>query len=165
MITLPVFRLPDIIPPGELTAWRSSIVPPKGTVPPKVMEFIDGLASTLPEFQQFQQYQDYITGRELLLCGQKVWGKEKVQPAKIYAMNVPKCMAVDRRSTMITIFLRKGKNGLIDYVKVQLKGHSLERILYHLHVNIFNEQDPRAGKEFTEMMDKIQAEKKQPKAA
>lgn len=162
MITFPILQLPDVIPEGELEAWRGSIKQPKGDIPPKVMEFIEGMAANLPAFQQYQQDQDYFTGRDLLLCGHKVWGNKWIEAKGIYPVKVPKMMAVDPRTSMMSIYLRRGKQGLIDYVKVQLRGRSLERILYNLHVNIFNEQDPKASKEFTSMMDQINKEKPQP---
>lgn len=159
MITPPVFKMPDVIPPGAVEAWRSSLTPPKGNVPPKVMEFIEGLAATLPLFRQFKKERYMISGDELLLCGQKKWANQDVVPWDLYEMNVPITKAIDARSTMIALFLRKGKSGLIDYVKVQLTGHSLQRILRHLHVEIFNEQDPTASRTFTEIMDQIVKEK------
>lgn len=160
MIEPQVFILPDVIPPGAVEDWRRSLPEPKGEIPAKVLEFIEGLAPNLPDFKQYQKETDYITGRELMLCGLTVWGGVWIDPVQIYSLDVPKMQAVDNRTSMIRIFMQKGKAGLINYVKIQLRGHTLQRILHHLHVNIFNEQDPASSKEFQSMMSMIQSEKR-----
>lgn len=159
MMTVTPLQLPEIVPREEVEAWKASNPLPKGPVPEKVREFIEGLDAALPEFQQYQQEQWMISGRELQLCGLTTWGKETIDPWGMYRVNVPKMKLVLRKNTMTTIYLRKGKQGLIDYVKVQLKGHSLERILHHLHVNIFNEADPKWSKNYIELMAEIEKDK------
>lgn len=162
MIQPPTFIMPEeVIPPGVIDTWRNSLPQPKAQVPDKVLEFIHGFARALPQFQQYQQEDDYIKGEDLLLAGQRIWGGLRVVRGQIYALKVPKTQAIDQRSTMIRLFQKKGKQGLIDYVRVQLRGHSLQRILHHLHVNIFNEADPAASSEFTALMAQINEERKE----
>jgi len=161
MITPSIFHMPEVIPAGALEEWRSSLPSLKGSVPERVLEFINGVSSMLPAFREYQKEHDYITGRELLLCGMTEWDGVTIVPAKIYSLPVPKMQAVDERSTMFRIFRKRGKQGLIDYVKFQFNGYTQKKLLRHLHVEIFNEQDPAASQEFTELMAQITSERAQ----
>jgi hypothetical protein len=75
---------------------------------------------------------------------------------EVYDVSIPRRVAVDHRKWMLRIFHRKGKAGLIDYCKAQVKKTDLERVLQVLEVNVFHNERP----EFKKMMEQINTSKK-----
>lgn len=152
MIEMQKLQLPDIIPQEELRAWRSSL--PKVVArdcPEEVRQFIDAVATKLPDFEQFQQESVSITGHELLLCGMKEMNGEKIRPWFAYELPVPRMMAVDYHNSMHRIFNRKGKQGLIDFVRAKVEGSKIARLLEVLNVHVFHTE----RREFQQVMDEI----------
>lgn len=152
MIQMNRLQLPEVIPQEELQAWRRSL--PKSEAkncPEEVRQFIDAVAIKLPDFEQFQKDYVAITGHELLLCGMKEMNGEIIRPWLAYQLPVPRMMAVDHHAAMHRIYHRKGKQGLIDFVKAKAQGSDLERLLEILNVYVFHIERP----EFQRVMDDI----------
>lgn len=160
MIELKPYTLPEVVDQEALSAWRDSIGDGFGKlshqVPTEVLQFIDALAAKLPNFGRIRNEKTYYTGYELMLAGMKEIKGEKIEMTTAYPVDVPLMQAVDHRMTMIRLYCRKGKSGLIDYVKARTQGTQMERLLSILHVNVFHEE--RA--EFKQVMDGIRNAKK-----
>lgn len=152
MIDMPRLQLPEIVPQEDLIAWRASL-PKRMTdnCPIEVREFIDALANKLPDFEQFQKESVPISGHELLLCGMKQMDGETIRPSTFYELPFPRMMAVDHRNTMHRIFSKKGKQGLIDFVRAKVEGSAIAPLLEILNVNVFKIERP----EFQRVMEDI----------
>lgn len=149
--------LPEIVPPGDLKAWRDNITKVCiADCPPEVVEFIEALAAKLDDFVQIRKFHILISGYDLLLGGLKEVNGEAINPWDIYPTPVPYMIAADHRAWMYRLFKRKGKEGLISFCKVKVKGTELERLLDVLNVHVFYQVNP----EFKRVMEKIMASKK-----
>lgn len=150
-------RLPEIIPQDELAAWRENIA--KVAVdkcPPEVVEFIDALAAKLDDFIRIKTEYVNTSGEDLLLGGVKEINGEPVNAWDTYPTLLPYMVAADHRAAMYRIFNRKGKQGLIDFCQVKVKGTELERTLQILNVIVFHQE----RSEFKTIMDDIRASQK-----
>lgn len=157
MIEMQRLKLAEIIPQEELQAWRASL--PKSVAkhcPQEVREFIDAVSRKLPDFEQFQKYSTSISGAELMLCGMREYKGEQIKPWIAYELPVPRMQAVDHHTAMHRLFNRKGKQGLIDYVKAHVEGSKIEPLLDMLNVHVFHQE----RKEFREVMDQIRQSNK-----
>ena len=150
-------RESEIVPQHELQAWRATLKKDNiENCPDEVQQFIHAVAAKLDDFGRIGQSESMIDGEDLLLCGMKEVKGEKIYPWVKYPINVPHMVAVDHHAAMYKAFHRKGKQGLIDYVKARLKGTDLERLLDVLSVHVFKEDRP----EFKKVLDDINAAKK-----
>lgn len=157
MITITPYRLPEIVPHEALQAWRDAIPKPdlRGC-PAEVRDFINALADKLPDFGQIRKDNTVITGYELNLANMHTYNGQWIDPMGVYDLPVPYLVPIDNRTSMHRTFIRRGKQGLIDWVKARVKGSELERLLEILTVHVFKEERP----EFASMLEKINASKK-----
>lgn len=150
-------ELPEVVDHDALASWRNEIdQETKFKLPADVDEFITAIAGKMRDFEEIKKYNSDITGEELILSNIKEWNGERVYPWGSYILLVPHMVAVDHHKWMCRSYRRKGKQGLIDYCKAQVKNTDLERILEILEVEVFHHE----RKEFSDMMDKINASKK-----
>jgi len=157
MIEVKKFNMPEVVPQDELMAWRSGLKKSRvENCPPEVEEFISAVAAKLPDFGQIGQFHTAIAGKELHLSGMKHFNGEPIDPWTVYHLPVPRMVAVDHHTWMHRIFNRKGKQGLINYCRAQVKGTHLQQLLDILNVQVFHQERP----EFTAVMDEIKAAKK-----
>lgn len=155
MITVqPYINMPEVIPPQVLNEWRQKVWSkrPRINCPEEVQAFIEVISEHLDDFAKFREYTIMMPGQDLLLCGMKEWNGEKVFSFASYPMQVPVMQAVDHYSTMMRLYQKKGKQGLIDFVKAKVKATELEYTLNALEVNVFHNERP----EFKQMMSEIE---------
>jgi hypothetical protein len=132
------FMLPDVVPPEVVKEWKEQhLTQVAGSVPPKVMQFIDAFVKELGELARTGQYTTMITGHELLLANITYIGKEKVKPSTLYPLDVPIMQRVDHRANMIRMYKRKGETGLIDFCKVNTEPHVHNRLISILRKHVF----------------------------
>jgi hypothetical protein len=158
MIEIQKYQPAEVIPRGELLAWRARIreTQPKINCPDEVRQFIDAIAGKMADFGQMRVYNDVITGYELMLANIKEVDGAPVMAWKTYPLQVPHMIAVDHYTWMHRIFRRKGKKGLIDYCRGHVKKTALEATLRILNEEVFHAERP----EFKRVMDEIQQSKK-----
>lgn len=158
MIEVNKYILPEVVPRDEILAWQDSIrkIQPKENCPEEVRQFVNALAGKLGDFGQIRKFNTSILGKDLLLCNMKEMNGEKINAYDVYHLPVPHMIAVDNYSSMMRIFRRKGKQGLIDYCQAKVKGTELAQILEILNVSVFHVERP----EFTRVMNEIQGVKK-----
>jgi len=154
----PYIHLPEVVPHQVLQEWKAKIKlrqPVLHNCPEEVRQFITAIADKLGDFGQFRKYRVMRTGRELLLTV-KEWEGEKIDPFSMYPVSVPVMMAVDYQTTMLRLYHRKGKQGLIDFCKAKVNGTELERALDILNVHVFHLHRP----EYERVMVEIESSKK-----
>jgi hypothetical protein len=150
-------ELPEVIPPFALVAWRKSLEKiPESNIPPEVISFINAISAKMAAFARIRTEKVKMIGFDLRLTGMKEINGAPIDPWEVYDFDVPYLVAVDHRTWMFRIFRRRGKHGLIDYCKAQVKKTELERVLSILEVNVFHNERP----EFRKVMAEIQAAKK-----
>lgn len=142
MTVQPYINLPEVVPQAELQAWKQKnrAFWMQATAPAEVKEFIQALAAKLGDFAQFRTYKVYWSGKALGLSSDAM-----------YPVDVPVMQAVDYCTTMIRIYKKRGKQGLIDFCKAKVKGSELEKVLDILTVHVFHEERP----EFKRVLIKI----------
>lgn len=153
---IPKLVMPEVVDRVFLNTWREGIKERTDNAPPEVTEFIEAIAEKMSDFARNGEYQEVFSGDDLKLSGQYVWGGIPVYSAFKYKIAVPVMVAVDHRKWMYRIFRKRGKQGLIDYCRAQVKGTDLARTLYILDVAVFKQE--RA--EFRKVMDDIKASQK-----
>lgn len=157
MIELEKHVLPEVVDWKEVEGFKLKIQSKKfDNVPVEVEQFIKAIDNKLGDFAKYGVENVAIKGSELLACGIKQWDGEHIFSFAVYAMKVPKMLAVDNYTAMHRIFFRKGKQGLIDFCKSKVKASELERVLSILSLEVFHEHRP----EFKMMMANIEASKK-----
>lgn len=158
MIEAEPYKLRDVVPPEEVRAWKDRIrkLQPRTQCPAEVEQFISAMADKLGDFGQIRKFEAKISGYELLLCNLKELNGQTVFASGVYPIAVPHMIAVDNYSSMLRIYRRKGKQGLIDYCKAKVKATELERVLEILNVNVFHIDRP----EFVATMQRIHEAKK-----
>lgn len=143
MMDVQPYKLPEVIDREALREWQNSLPPVDDRLVPKeVRDFIDALAAKLPDFGCIRRETKLYTGYELMLAGMKDFAGEKIELWQSYPVEVPYLMAINNRHTMLRLFKKKGKQGLIDYCRARVKGSELERLLYVLNVHVFHEDRP-----------------------
>ncbi len=157
MMEVAVMTLPEVVDINYVRDWQRAIkqVLDKDC-PIEVEQFIDAVAVKLGDFAQYGREHEFIKGSELLLCGLTEWEGEQIFSFANYPLHVPKMQAVDHRKAMSRLFKKKGKQGLIDYVKARIKGTPLQQLLEVLNVHVFHQERP----EFVKVMDEINAAEK-----
>jgi hypothetical protein len=161
VIEFPQYNLPEVVDHVHLATWKESLwISNTQLIPKDVMQFIDALDAKLPDFGRIRNDKVWVTGYDLLLSGMKHIEGERVDPWTSYQVDVPYMVAIDNRSTMIRLFLRKGKQGLIDYCRSRVSGTELSRLLEVLHVHVFHEDNPNHSEDYKRMMKAIRASKK-----
>jgi len=141
MIQLPVFQMKEVVPVAELAAWKQTL--PKineKMIPSEVLAFIDAMANKLPDFGRIRIDKTSFTGYELKLAGMTHIKGEAILDMCLYPTDVPVLAAIDNRTTMVRIFLKRGKQGLIDFCKNKASGTDLSRLLEVLKVHVFYEE-------------------------
>lgn len=148
----------EVVPQSEVLAWKERLrqMQPKTDCPEEVQQFISAIAEKLCDFGQIRKYTTMIPGDELLLTGVKEVNGERVFSFASYPVLVPHMIAVDNYSSILRIYRRKGKKGLIDYCKAKVKDTELERVLDILNVHGFHIDRP----EFIATMTRIEEAKK-----
>lgn len=142
----------DIIPREDLLSWRNSLkseVSPDCPLP--VKQFIEAVASKLPEFSRIREEKTMITGYELRLANFHEYKGEVILDSCLYELPVPYMIAVDHRGAMHRIFRRKGRQGLVDYCRAHVDSTELARLIKIMDVHVFN----RESEAFTELMTEI----------
>lgn len=154
MTVTPYITLPDIVPQAELNKWKQKNRQfwMQASAPPEVKEFIEALADKLGDFAQFRSYQVYWSGRAL---GLNQYDGQPIDPNAVYPVQVPVMQAVDYCTTMMRIYKKRGKQGLIDFCKAKVQGSELERALEILTVHVFHQERP----EFRDMIERISKSK------
>lgn len=150
-------KLPTIVPPADLQAWRNKIK--KVAIercPEEVSGFIEALADKLDDFIRVKSEMVMISGEDLLLGGMSTVNGEQIYPFAMYPTPLPVMLAADHRAAMYRIYHRKGKQGLIDFCRNKVRGSELERTLQILNVHVFKTE--RA--EFRKVMEQINTAKK-----
>lgn len=158
MIEAQVMTMPEVVDHFYVGHWQRTIKA-KAFIepcPPEVEEFINAVHVKLGDFAQYGREHEYIEGSELLLCGLTEWEGEQIFSFATYPLHVPKMQAVEHRTSMHRLFQKKGKQGLIDYVKARTKGTPLQHLLEVLNVHVFHQERP----EFVTMMEKIKQAQK-----
>lgn len=158
MIDLQPYKLNDVVPQAEVLAWKDRLrkLQPATQCPEEVEQFITAMAEKLGDFGQIRKFNAMISGYELLLCNMKELNGRTVVAWDVYPIAVPHMIAVDNYSSMMRIYRRKGKQGLIDYCKAKVKDTELERVLEILNVNVFHIERP----EFVTTLQRINEAKK-----
>lgn len=156
MMGMQRLTLPEIVPQQELAAWRAAIPKATGHCPAEVAEFIEALADKLDDFIRIRYDLEVISGRDLLLANVPEVDGERVLPWAHYKTPVPYMVAADHRAAMFRIFRKKGKQGLIDFCRVKVKGTDLERCLRILDTVVFKEESA----DFRKVMADIRAASK-----
>ena len=160
MIEVKPYQLPEVVDREALREWQQSLQGDfeklSGQIPGEVQIFIDALAAKLPDFGRIRNEKTMFTGYELLLAGMNELNGEAIERTSLYPVEVPFMQSVDNRLTMMRLYLRKGKSGLIDYVKARTKGTEMERLLMILNVHVFHQE----REEFKQVMDGINNAKK-----
>lgn len=158
MIEVKVYRGPDeVVDQHVLTQWKKAIpIEERATFPIEVRQFIDAISEKMADFGRIGESTTSISGAELLLANMKEINGQPVYPWYFYPLTVPHMVAVDHKNWMYRAYRRRGKQGLIDYCKAQVKATDLERVLEILNVNVFKED--RA--EFKQVLEQINASKK-----
>lgn len=157
MIEMQRLNLPDVVDRAELETWRRSL--PRRVAdhcPQEVRDFIQAVSQKLPDFERYQVESTLITGAELMLCNMHEYKGERIRAGMAYPIEVPRMQAVDHFAAMHRIYHRKGKQGLIDYVKARVEGSRLQQLLEILNVHVFHQERP----EFQKVMDKIKEARK-----
>lgn len=153
-------QLPEVVDRDHLNDWRSQNQQREkidsSDFPAAVRQFIDALAEKLDDFIRIRYELVPISGRDLLLGNVTEIDGETVFPWAYYKTPVPYMVAADHRTSMYRIFRKRGKQGLISFVRGKVKGTDLERCLRILNTVVFNEDSPQ----FREVMDEIAASKK-----
>ncbi len=157
MTVHPYINMPEVLPHHEVESWitkhRSFWL--QASCPSEVREFIEEMTTRLDLFKPFRRETAMMSGKEMLLCGIKEVKGERVLAFASYPIEIPVLHLVDRYSTMMRLFKRKGKQGLIDYTKAEVKGTELERVLHILNVEVFHHQSA----EFRQVMQQIKETK------
>jgi len=159
MIEVKSYQLAEIVPRTVIDDFRSKIragISDK-SVPTEVLQFIEALAGKMPDFGRNGIETFCWSGQSLLLAGMKEFNGEPVDPIESYSVEFPKLQAVDHRSTMLRLFHKKGKQGLVDYLKARLSGTRLKSAMHILSVEVFHE---KRSNDYEKMMDEIKASKK-----
>lgn len=152
MIEMQRISLPEIVDRAHLEQWRRSLTPPSvAHIPTEVIEFIRAVAGKLPDFERFGVYRTLISGAELMLCGMTEYNGERIRAGMAYPIDVPRMQAVDHQKSMYLLYRKKGKQGLIDYVKAHVEEDKIKRLLEVLNVHVFHQE----SKTFREVMDQI----------
>lgn len=152
-----VMTLPEVVDHQHVAEWQQSIKKElDNNCPIEVQQFISAVALKLGAFAQYGRQLVPIKGSELHLCGITHWEGQPVFSFGIYQMNVPLMQAVDHSTAMHRLFKKKGKQGLIDYLKVKTKDTSLQLLLEVLNVHVFHQERP----EFIKVMNEINAAEK-----
>lgn len=148
----------EVVPHQEVITFQKSIrrSEPATLAPAEVEQFISALAEKLGDFGQIRKDKTGISGRDLLLCNMKELKGEVIDPWCVYQIDVPYMVAVDNYTSMMRIFRRKGKQGLIDYCKARVNKTALAGTLDILNVHVFHQARP----EFQQVLNNIQASKK-----
>lgn len=155
MTVSPYITLPEIVPQHELQAWKAKMRERSQnyTAPVEVRTFIVSMANKLGDFAPFRQTQVLWRGRDLAM---NEFAGEKINQFDLYPVKVPVLQAVDHYTTMMLIYKKRGKQGLIDFCKAKVKGSELERVLNILTVHVFHEERP----EFKQVLREIDNAKK-----
>jgi hypothetical protein len=148
------FKMPEVVDQQVVRDWRGSIkrIEDKNC-PEEVTAFINTIAYLLGDFAQYKVEKQLIKGFDLILCGNRVWNSQTIDPWTAYEIKVPVLQAVDHYAAMHLIFKRKGKQGLIDYCRARVKDTEIERVLQVLNVEVFHIERP----EFKYVMDQIKS--------
>ena len=151
----PYITLPEVVPQAELQAWKEKMLERSQnfTAPPEVRSFIKSIANKLGDFAPFRSSTVLWRGRDLAI---NEYGGKKIIPHDLYPVDIPVLQAVDHYTTMMLIYKKRGKQGLIDFCKVKVKGSELERVLEILNVHVFHEERP----EFKQVLREIDNAKK-----
>jgi len=160
MIDIKPYQPAEVVPRSVIEEWQQKIrtTVSKSYIPDEVQAFIDSLAAKMPDFGRVGTETFMYSGQTLLLSGMKQFKGEPVDPIESYSIEFPKMQAVDHRSIMIRLYHKKGKQGLIDYVKARLTGTRLARTLKILTVEVFQDYSQRG--EYQRMMGEIKSAQK-----
>lgn len=153
ILVKPQIELPVVVDRTQLALWRSKQQRSHVALPERVHDFIHAVAAKLGDFARYQEETRTISGHDLQLCGIHTWKNETVYPWRDYELKVPVMQAVDHVAAMQRIYLRKGKQGLINYCRARVKGTELAHLLDILHVHVFNEERPQ----FLQVLNQIKA--------
>jgi hypothetical protein len=151
---------PGLISPDDINRFKEVIREKNDhlfkNVPSEVKSFIDALSIKLDDFAQYGKERMMIKGSDLHLCGLKEWKGEPIFSFSWYEWEVPKIQVVENTTSMLRIYHKRGKQGLIDYCIARVKGRDLEKLLQVLNVHVFHEDRP----EFIKVMNDIRESKK-----
>jgi hypothetical protein len=160
MMSIPAFKLPDIVPHDEVRAWQQSLYAEEKkktpSCPEEVLAFIESVSEKLPDFEQYQKEVVRISGVELMLCNIHEQKGESIKAWVTYPLPIPKMQAVAYKASMMSIFRKKGKQGLIDFVRARVKKTAIEQTLSILNVYVFHQSRP----EFQKMLSEIRSSNK-----
>lgn len=151
MMHVQPYTLPDVVDREALREWQQTNAIDDRFVPTEVRQFINAVAAKLPDFQAIRMESTTYTGYELELAGMKEFKGQPVRRWDMYRVDVPFCLAVNNRNTMLRLYRKKGKQGLIDYCRARVKGTHLERLLYVLNVHVFRQESPEFNKVMTNL--------------
>lgn len=142
----------EIIPAGELLAWREGLKKSEAkNCPGEVKEFIRAVADQLPAFSPVGEDKTMITGYELRLAGMTSFNGEMILDTCAYELPVPRLVAVDHYNAMHRAYNRKGKRGLVDYCKAHVNESGLGKLLRVLDVQVCKQE----SEEFKSIMTQI----------
>ncbi len=156
-----VIQMPEVVDAAYLNIRKAQLQNDwadqyRKTMPPEVFDFINELAEKLGDFGQIRKFDTMIPGSQLLLCGMKEIKGERIHRDVLYPTPVPHMIAVDHRMAMSRIYQRKGKAGLIAWVKFKVASTELAQWMNILTEHVFHEESPA----FQKILSEIRASKK-----
>lgn len=147
-------KLPEVIDQAVLSSWRDKLrskFKHNSTLSPELIQFIDAAADQMSDFGQIRQVMTLLPGSDLLLCGMKELKGERIDPWTMYPTPVPYMVAVDHRTWMQRLYIRRGKQALVDFVKANANPVAVPKLLEILNVHVFHEERP-AFKKLSEII-------------
>jgi hypothetical protein len=141
MIEPQQIELPDTVPPSVMKEWkdgRMRVAIVGSDIPPKVVEFIEAIATELGDFEQDGKYVVLISGYELGLANIKEIGGEKILLSALYPIDVPIMKAVDHHSAMRKLYIKYGKPGIVSYLKAKCDPKRIRALVEILNMHVTN---------------------------
>lgn len=147
MIIAEPLVMKEVVDRTELDRWKNSLRKSGADCPKPVLDFIYGTAPNLREFERYKVEIGKISGRELLLCGIKEWNGAAIDFWSLYDLPVPVMQATNHVRSMIKIYNRKGRQGLVDYCKARVKPGQLGTLMKIMDEFAFNSLTPNPSPE------------------
>ncbi len=156
MIEIEKYQLPEIVDHEVLNQWqralRSEWLAAHGKLlSDELKQFIDAAADQMSSFGQIRVINTMIIGSELLLCGMKEIKGQRVDPWTLYPLPVPYMVAVDHRTAMQRIYVRRGRGALVAFVKAHVNAEAFPKLMDILSVHVFHEERPAFRKMLREI--------------
>lgn len=147
MIEVKKYLPKEVVPQDELKAWRDSVRKSTTNCPDQVERFIAAVAEQLPAFGRIKNFTTKITGYELKLAGMKEFNGETIYDAFLYDLPVPHMVAVDHYSSMNRAYNRRGRQGIVAYIRSHADPDAVDKLLYILDSVVLGNESEAFRKE------------------